>query len=206
MLLRRRPPPSSLQEIPADQVNMDPKDKLVTVQHFHRDPIGAHSLPFLFRIKSVRRARTRSYRAPAYADRAHLLNVAWAPDPPQGETVGALRDRLRRVLAVNEKDFAKYKLARLVRGDKAEYYADSAWLFFFSAVVLGPHGGAGTQHSRPALTPLSVHWPIPWMPLDAAVVLDGEWGDKDVLGLDHVDRAARSGRYGQFERAVVIKN
>jgi len=37
-------------------------------------------------------------------------------------------------------------------------------------------------------------------------VIDADWTDKDVLGLDHIDRSNRGGRFGQFERAVVIKN
>ena len=42
----------------------------------------------------------------------------------QGETVGALKSRLRRIMGLPEKEFSKYKLAHLVRAEKAEYLTE----------------------------------------------------------------------------------
>ena len=47
----------SAQEIPADQLHLDTKDRLVLVAHFHKDIYGFHSLPFYFRVKQVRQKR-----------------------------------------------------------------------------------------------------------------------------------------------------
>ena len=44
----------------------------------------------------------------------------------QNETAGQLKQRLRKALNLSEKEFGKYKLARIHRWEKIDYYADGA--------------------------------------------------------------------------------
>jgi hypothetical protein len=108
----------------------------------------------------------------------------------QGETAGTLKQRLRRALGLSEKEWTKFKVAHVMTSDKIEYFTD----------------GASHKHTQ------SVAWALASVRLtrcvhpDAAIVLGPDWKDGDMLGLDHVDRSARTGRAGHFERAIVIKN
>ena len=170
--------------------------------HFHKDIYGFHSLPFYFRVKQVRRACEPARVAPTRG----------------ADSLTALGWRFARARApatrLAERDGGPAQAA-VAKG--AQPVGEGVW-----QVQARPHPPLGkdrllcgrcvsspresNRDDRRTLTAFGSRRCGRTPAADAAPVIDADWTDKDVLGLDHIDRSNRGGRFGQFERAVVIKN